>query len=214
MKSMYAKINSMWEFFVEFGIEILAAIAISVFAFILRFHKKIIEQYYSRVIAHRWNQMAQVNAILSDLANDLEVLYVHLIKYHDGDGIPSGTKVTRMTVLWEEIGRKIKTEAGDWVLPKRVKADWQKAFVVGEWIGVVNKTLQNKGKVSTILYDQIDELQPTWDMYYIKQYYETYIRSKSYGFFTLGVSTIQDHMLTEVEKQMIVKAASKIKALL
>lgn len=213
MKDVLVKFQHMWDFFIEFGIEIAVALAIGALTFVLRFQKRILEQYYSTIIARRWNQMAHVNEILSDLANELEVLYVHLIKYHNGDGIPSGTKVTRLTILWEEIGRKVKIGAGDWVLPKRVKQEWQASFVTGEWVTIVNKTLQEKGKVTVTYYDDIDELKATWDMYDIKNYYEVYIKSKSYGFFTLGVSTGQDHTLTEVEKQKIAMAATQIREL-
>jgi hypothetical protein len=210
---MITKTLHIWQFLVEFGIEVAAAVLFGIVMFVLRFNRRIVEQYYSHIIAKRWDRMAQVNAILSDLANELEVLYVHLIKYHNGDGIPSGTKVTRLTILWEEIGRKIKTEAGDWVLPKRVKPEWQCSFVTGEWVEIVNNTLQHKGKVRTTHYYQIDELKATWDMYGIKSYHEVYIRSKSYGFFTLGISTVQDHNLTEAEKQRIAKAAGQIREL-
>mgnify|MGYP006303326783 CR=1 FL=1 len=113
------KLKSMHDFLVEVGVEIIIGLVIALLAFILRFQRRIIERFYAQIITKRWEQMAKVNELLSDLANELEVLYVHLIKYHDGDGIPSGTKVTRLTILWEEVGRKINI--GDqWVLPRRV----------------------------------------------------------------------------------------------
>jgi len=200
------KLLTVKDLIVSVGIEVLAGIIVAITIFIWSIHRKLVSKYYNLLIVKRWKKMARVNELLSDLALEIDCLYVHIIKYHNGKGIPSPTKTTRLTILWEEIGNSSV---------KRIKEEWQGSPVINDWIKIVNHTLKEDGLVNHWCKCDLSETQKgIWAMYDIGQYYEVYISSKSYGFFTLGISTKGDLKLTEAEKHRIERVALQLRELL
>lgn len=153
--------------------------------------EKIIEKQQLKAI----QSGSKVANIIADLCQRSGALYVHIIRYHNGgDRLKEGHPVN-MTVDWEAVGTACNSCANQCEFRGhrvRVQADWQSQPLDQGWFKVVEKTISNKHEPQKWTIEEMDtKHQEIWSALGIFRFKEMFIKHKTKGFYTLGLSFCQ-----------------------
>ena len=164
-------------------------IAFVVFPILIFFRKlpgKLLEEYRARKSMESANRGKQIMYILSDLSNETEAIYVHVIKYLYNGG------PQKMSIEYEEpghvcLGCTIDCPNRNGVV--RLQDNWLEVHVRKDWAVVVEETIRRRGKVNTADKEKLSDLSTQlWKDANIEIYKEAVIKHHSKGFYALGLS--------------------------
>ncbi len=187
---------------------IIAFIVIPILIFFRKLPEKLIDAYRAHRSIESANRGKQIMYILSDLSNQSEAIYVHVIRYIYNGG------PQKMSIDWEEPGHVCLGCTEDCSNRNgivRLQSNWQDLHVRRDWAPVVDETITRKGKVNTITNEKLSDLsKQQWKDANIYWYKESLIKFTSKGFYALGLSFCHKSKTHEQMNAKIWTAARKL----